>query len=371
MEANLPARLLPNLPPSKPGVALPWDGSGAGILPYTTAPAKVTAPVIAGSLATGGVITLTSLGTWSNGVARPASYAYQIQRAGVDIGGATGAVTPAQLPLVVWTAVAADSAVALTCIVTATNPISATASDASNGITIATIGAWADQSPSALSFAQGTGTRRPKADSGYALFDNTGGAEDVLLAGTTPTSIGADGAFTAVYRRKQTTAPGGGPLLDIRTSATSMMSIGTNAIGGAYQPWTVWGNQTSGGGNGVGVAEALDTNPQAESVAYTGGDATDTARFTMRRGGVAKTVVASGASGRADDVQHAVGGAFVGGIVYPSDNAMWCVVVYAGALSAPNVAAAEALVASAAPTYAQFAALGTVVCCLLPGVGWT
>lgn len=370
MERNLSRNMLPNLPGSRPGGALPWDAGEGGFVPYIYVPAKATAPVIAGSLATGGVITLTSLGTWAGGTSRPASYAYQIQRGGVDIGGATGSVTASQLPLVVWTAVTADAAAALTCIVTATNPIGATASDASNAITIPVITTWADQSPSALSFTRQGVPASPTANAGFVQFDAT---DDVCVAGTTPVAIGSNGACTIITRRKLASVLSGAgqAQINLRTDTSTVLCVSATDFGGAYQPRSFWVDLNAVAGNGVGVADALTTNDEIEVWTFAGGDKTDPANFTMRLGGTGKTVLTSGASGRADTVPHSVGGTYISPTLYPSASGVWSVVAFSGVLSAPNIAAAEALIATSAPTYAQYAALGTVVCCLLPGVGWT
>jgi hypothetical protein len=61
------------------------SGGSGGSAAGPSAPANTVAPVISGSLTVGSLLTSTT-GTWTN---TPTSYAYQWQRDGVDIGGAT------------------------------------------------------------------------------------------------------------------------------------------------------------------------------------------------------------------------------------------------------------------------------------------
>ena len=86
-------------------------------------PANTAAPVISGSLTVGSTLSCTQ-GTWSNS---PTSYAYQWQRGGTNISGATSSS---------YTTVTADGGTSVGCLVTATNA-AGSASQASNTLAIA------------------------------------------------------------------------------------------------------------------------------------------------------------------------------------------------------------------------------------------
>jgi hypothetical protein len=91
----------------------------------TPLPANTAAPVVTGSGKNGQDLTVTN-GTW-NGA--PTSFAYQWRATAVAIGGATKRI---------YTPHTADVGKAVDCIVTARNVSGATASPASNAITILT-----------------------------------------------------------------------------------------------------------------------------------------------------------------------------------------------------------------------------------------
>ena len=86
-------------------------------------PVNTAAPVISGSLTVGSTLSCTQ-GTWSNS---PTSYAYQWQRGGTNIAGATSST---------YVTVTADGGTSVGCLVTATNA-SGSASQASNTLAIA------------------------------------------------------------------------------------------------------------------------------------------------------------------------------------------------------------------------------------------
>ena len=86
-------------------------------------PANTAAPVISGSLTVGSTLSCTQ-GTWTNS---PTSYAYQWQRGGTNISGATSSS---------YTTVTADAGTSVGCLVTATNA-AGSASQASNTLAIA------------------------------------------------------------------------------------------------------------------------------------------------------------------------------------------------------------------------------------------
>lgn len=77
-------------------------------------PANTVAPSISGNQWQGQVLTTTN-GTWTNS---PTTFTYQWRRGGVDIGGATAST---------YTLVAADRGTNITCVVTASNGLSASA----------------------------------------------------------------------------------------------------------------------------------------------------------------------------------------------------------------------------------------------------
>ena len=90
-------------------------------------PVNTAAPVISGSLTVGSTLSCTQ-GTWSNS---PTSYAYQWQRGGTNISGATSST---------YVTVSADGGTSVGCLVTATNA-SGSASQASNTLAISAGGA--------------------------------------------------------------------------------------------------------------------------------------------------------------------------------------------------------------------------------------
>jgi surface protein len=94
---------------------------------YSAIPINSAAPVISGSTALSSVLTSTT-GTWSN---TPSSFAYQWKRGATNIG--TNAST--------YTLVAADSAAAITCVVTASNASGSSSPATSNTITVQTYSA--------------------------------------------------------------------------------------------------------------------------------------------------------------------------------------------------------------------------------------
>src|SRR3972149_1155253 len=126
--------------------------AGGCVVPYLYVPSQITAPSLSGGLSTGGVLTITPA-VWLGGTSRPQSRTWQMQRAGVAFG--------APLTVPTYTAVAADSAVALTVKEIATNPIGPTTSDASNAITVPAITTWAG---SGLTYTAAV-NRKPVADS--------------------------------------------------------------------------------------------------------------------------------------------------------------------------------------------------------------
>ena len=228
------------------------------------------------------------------------------------------------------------------------------------GVTLSTVGEWKDQSPTGLLFAQATQVNRPAASSGAAVFDDT---NDTLTAGTTP-YIGATSGITVVSRMKLDAVPGAATYrgqYHLRQAAgTPTLDCASFFTGAAaYRPWTFWSRHLVA--PCVGVADALDTNIHTRLWTEDGAG-----NYTARVDGVAKSVVTSGAASPLTGDVNSVG-PFTG--VTPLNGTQHALVVYSSVLSAANQAALETLIASSASTYADFAALGTVVCCLLPGAG--
>jgi len=320
--------------------------AGGGVVPYLYVPSQITAPSLSGGLSTGGVLTITPA-VWLGGTSRPQSRTWQMQRAGVDFG--------APLTVPTYTAVAADSAVALTVKEIATNPIGPTTSDASNAITVPAITTWAG---SGLTYTAAV-NRKPVADSLGALFDGAAGANADGMDGGT--DVLAASACTVITRRKLTALPGAGELRccgNWRRSGSAAVVEYVAGTGSGYQPrsWAI-----DGLGNGVGIADALTTSDTVLLWTWDG------AAFTARLNGVAKTVVASGAM--SGYLRNSIGWrtdtatpAFAGDI--------YLRVIYDAVLSGANQVALEALVADAASTLAQYQALGTVLDAVLPGAGW-
>jgi hypothetical protein len=288
-------------------------------------------------LSTGGVLTSAGEG------------ARQWYAAGSPIIGATGAT---------YTVVAADSGVSITC---------RNAAGSSNAIVVPAISHWLDQSASALDFAQAAAGEKPKADGGAVYF---AGGQGLVQGTTTVTS----GATTVGMRAQLTALPGAGD-----AAVLGLMAMGGNkwhlqiasALGGAYPPRAF--AALLGTAVIVGVADALTTAEERTVITHSGGSTTDPAAYAYYLAGVSKAVVVGGLFG----LTSALGDANALGVlprspgIYRLTGCIYTRVVYSAALNAAGCAALDALLADPASTYAQYAALGTVVCCLLPGVGWS
>lgn len=135
---------------------------GGGVPPVNT-----VAPVASGTVTIGGTLSCTS-GTWT-GVPAP-TFAYQWQRAGVNIAAATSSS---------YTPVAADSGPAITCVVTATGFGSASAS--SNALTYGTSDLVSRIGPSQLLIATSS--------SGAFFTDLSGNGNNVTNHGTTDVTV--------------------------------------------------------------------------------------------------------------------------------------------------------------------------------------
>lgn len=333
------------------GGGLPWEGGG--VVPILSAPSQVTAPSLAGSLATGAVITITPA-IWAGGTSRPQSRVISLKRAGVEIGTYT---YPFASPLT-YTEVAADSGAAMTVVETATNPIGSTASDASNAITVPVITTWTDQ-VGGVAMTAAIGGEEPAADSRFVQF----GSAKRLTAGL-GRAVGGLSGVTVLTRGQMNGALNPGDVFWqlVLEQAVSTFLLDVRISVGGYQEWTFAARNT--GGVSVGVAGAGGTSDTVRLWTEDGAG-----NYTARIAGVAATVVASGATGAGATDFTAFGRRGGANSYAHSRRALW--VVYDGVLSGANQAAAEALAADLTSTLAQYQALGTVLAAWLPGVGWT
>ena len=241
------------------------------------------------------------------------------------------------------------------------------------GVTLSTVGEWKDQSPSGLLFAQATQAARPAASGGGADFDGT---NDFLAAGY-GVAI-APGAVTVGTDAKLDALPGVASGMQTHLFPQSISGGGLwcgegrlNIVG--YQP-RHFTAQHGNSGLGVGVADALTTDRERTIFTHDGITATaNPAGYQFFLQGAAKTVVASGATGYSGGTPT-FDVAAIGALARPTplnlfNGKVYQVVVYSSVLSGAGIAAFDALLASGTATYADYAALGTVAWCLLPGVG--
>ena len=226
------------------------------------------------------------------------------------------------------------------------------------GVTLSTVGEWKDQSPSGLLFAQATQASRPVATGGGGAVG--AGAGDGLNAAST--ALGATGATTVLSRFKKTSNPGTGyPIVyGIRADTAKSCHGMIGAL--AYPTWSFRAG-TTGSTAWAGVNWTPDTSVHTWTV-VNDGLGTAEANYVARIDGAGQTVVAGPATTApaTNSVLHSSLGTMANGTLY-------ALVMYSSALTGATLAAAEALIASSTSAYADFAALGTVVCCLLPGVG--
>lgn len=150
--------------------------SSVGILPYDS-----VAPTISGTNTVGSTLTLTSNGTWAGA----SSFAFQWQRGGTNIAGATASTYVLQ---------SADVGYSITCLVTATNT-AGSSSVSSNAISLAPINTVAptisgtNQVGSTLSSSTGTWSGSP---SSYAYQWQRAGANIAGATSSTYLVVGAD-----------------------------------------------------------------------------------------------------------------------------------------------------------------------------------
>ncbi|HET8687965.1 MAG TPA: hypothetical protein VFM18_15115, partial [Methanosarcina sp.] len=145
-------------------------------------PANTTAPAITGTAQSGQTVSCSS-GTWTN---TPSSYAYQWQRAGANISGATSSSYLLQ---------SADVGQAITCIVTATNGNGST-SATSNTIT-PTAGALEPDVNGVFTFNEANGTSLNTINSKWARAD--GGAIEIEVQSNMAQSTAGSGYNGAAH----------------------------------------------------------------------------------------------------------------------------------------------------------------------------
>ena len=132
--------------------AISSNSASSNVLAILGVPANTAAPVASGSLTVGSTLSCTQ-GTWTNS---PTSYAYQWQRGGANISGATSSS---------YVTVSADGGTSVGCLVTATNA-AGSASQASNTLAIAggvatSVWSSADAAANAMTLSNGGLTVTP------------------------------------------------------------------------------------------------------------------------------------------------------------------------------------------------------------------
>ena len=144
--------------------AISSNSASSNVLAILGVPANTAAPVASGSLTVGSTLSCTQ-GTWTNS---PTSYAYQWQRGGANISGATSSS---------YVTVSADGGTSVGCLVTATNA-AGSASQASNTLAIAASGAtsvWSasDAATNGMTLSNGGLTVTPLSSNGWVSIRNS------------------------------------------------------------------------------------------------------------------------------------------------------------------------------------------------------
>ncbi len=260
-------------------------------------PSCTAAPVVTGTVEIGSVLTVSN-GTWTNS---PTSYAYQWQRDGVDISGATSTT---------YTLLLGDLGKTITPIVTASNGAGATDTPtaASNpifvsllaipnsfalwdsllGVTVPSgvgITPWTDQSPNAFAAQFATSGNRPSYGSRTLngdLVADFDGSNDTLSIdnGFAALTTGNNTVFVS-YQSDSTTASQ--KIVAARQSSATRWFIGLNV--GAVDRFSV-GHQS--GGAVATMSVTSDTNP------HVGGYSRNGALVTPFYDGVAGSTAAAG-----------------------------------------------------------------------------
>ena len=176
--------------------------SGGGGVPANTA-----APVASGSLTVGSTLSCTQ-GTWTNS---PTSYAYQWQRGGANISGATSAS---------YVTVTADGGTSVGCLVTATNAVGS-ASQASNTLAIAAGGAT----------------------SVWSAADATANGMTLTNGGLTVASTAVVGTWQSI--RGTISRSSGKMYVEFVTSAATTMIVGAGTANTGFTPTTYLGGAAS------------------------------------------------------------------------------------------------------------------------------
>jgi len=206
------------------------------------------------------------------------------------------------------------------------------------------VGLWVDQSGNSHDFAQATAGLRgayleaqPPADPSAVTFD---GAGNQRL--TRSTTAPASGASSWGIKFRLASLPGSGVfMLPVRLAAgASRVSEIYLCNSGGYQPFHWRLDFANGAGNGVGIANALDTDWHTLLVVYDGGGDTLPGSYTAYLDGEAVSVVASGSNAGLNSSVGSMGcGDVFGSPFYPFDGDISLVSVYERALDAGEIAA--------------------------------
>jgi hypothetical protein len=189
------------------------------------APANTVAPVVSGTATRGQTLSTTD-GTW-NGIPTP-TFAYQWQRAGSNIGGATSST---------YTLVSADVGNAIRCVVTATNTVSAVSANSNATAAVAAQVPGAPTSVSATSTGTTTATvsfSAPADNGGAAITTYTvsgGGSGSSSGSPISVTGLSAGTSYT--FTVTATNSAGTGPASSSSNSITTTPALG-QSFGGGY-----------------------------------------------------------------------------------------------------------------------------------------
>jgi len=222
----------------------PVTATSPAVTVIGVAPVNTVAPVVSGSSGFGDVLTTTN-GTWT-GYPASFSYAYQWQRNGSNIGGATAST---------YTIVSGDSAASITCLVTATNAEGSTA-QASNGVTAQTFSAPVISGVPTISGTAEVGqlltasaasvTGNPSPSRTWQWLRD--GSSISGATSSTYTLVSADGGTDVSVRQTEANALG----FDAEVSAVVEIPASS-----AFDPATLFGSSEQGGVFDFGDSELI------------------------------------------------------------------------------------------------------------------